>query len=164
MKKKKHLIQIKKASKGFLKILETITRKGTNNTKQQPLQQSPGQSLQTKEKSPKEAQLRAGTINIEENFNLSANFIGGKLKKYYEKQKRYTKDLHILGIIKEELKINFSETPFQSGYKKHLRLVQESNNLLTEVRKLLEKEVIVKSKPEFSDISGMFTRDKKDNT
>ena len=89
MKKKKHLIQIKKASKGFLKTLETITRKCTNNTKQQPLQQSPGQSLQTKEKSPKEAQLRAGTINIEENFNLSqhcANFIGGKLKKYYEKQ------------------------------------------------------------------------------
>ena len=34
-----------------------------------------------------------------------------------------------------------------------------------EVRKLLEKVVIVKSKPEFCDyISGVFTRDKKDKS
>ena len=136
--------------------------------KQQPLQQSPRQSLQTKGKISKEAQLRVGTINIEEKINLSqhcASFVGGKLKKYYENWKRFTKDPHILGIIKVVLKIDFSEVPFQSGYKIHLRSVQESNNLLAEVRKLLGEGVIVKCKPQFGDyFTAAFTRNKKDNT
>ena len=54
---------------------------------------------------------------------------------------------------------------FQSGYKIRLKSVQESNNFLAKVRRLLEKGVIIKGKPEFGDyISGVFTRDKKDDT
>ena len=47
----------------------------------------------------------------------------------------------------------------------HLRSEQECNNLLAEVRKLLDKEVISKSKPEFGGyIFRLLTRDKNDNT
>lgn len=47
----------------------------------------------------------------------------------------------------------------------HLSSERESNSLLAEARKLLDKGAIVKSKPEFGDyISAVFTRYKKDNT
>ena len=162
LKKKKHVIQIKKFQQVPSKPWKLLPERVPTTPEQQPPQQSPGQSLQTKGKIPKEAQLRVSTINIEETFNLRrhcVSFIGVKLNKYYKNWKRYTKDHHILSIIKQRLKIDFSEVPFQSGYRIHLRSVQESNNLLAEVRKLLGKGVIVKSKPEFGDyISGVFKR------
>ena len=92
-------------------------------------------------------------------------FQGGQLKKYYENWKKYTKDHHILNIIKEGLRLDFEQIPFQSGYRIHPRSESETNIIIAEVTKLLKKGVIVKSKPEVGDfVSGVFTRDKKDNT
>ena len=157
LKKKKHIIQTKKTSKGFLKILETITRKGTNNTKTATTTEI-AQTVASDKRENSQRSTTKGRYHC-------AKFIGQKLKKYYENWKRYTKDPHILGIIMEALKIDSSKVPFPSGYEIHLRSAQESNNLLAKVRKPLEKGVIVKSKPEFGDyIYGVFARDKKDIT
>ena len=85
--KEKTLFKPKKLQKVSSKSWKPLPERVPTTPKQQPLQKSPRQSLQTKGKIPKEAQLRVGTINIEEKFNLSqhcAKFIGQKLKKYYK--------------------------------------------------------------------------------
>lgn len=64
--RKSKLFKAKKASKAFIKNLETITRKGINSTKAASTTTISRQSLQTKGKIPKETQLSVGAINIEE--------------------------------------------------------------------------------------------------
>ena len=81
----------------------------------QPIQQPLGKLIQTNGKITREAHIRVGTTSIEENIKW------GKLKKYYENWKKYTSYSNTLRIIKEGLKINSAEVPFQSGYKIYFR-------------------------------------------
>ena len=87
------------------------------------------------------------TVSIEQLHEATAEFCGGKLQYFYENWSRYTQDSYILGIIKDGLKLDLIEIPFQHGYGTHPFSLTETNILQSEIGKLIQKKVIVPSFP-----------------
>ena len=93
------------------------------------------------------------------------NFEGGKLKYYYEHWKKYTSDTFILDIIKNGLKLDFNEIPFQHCCNNFPLSKEEMSIINSEIQKLKSKKVIVNTDRRTGDyIFDVFTRSKKDES
>ena len=91
------------------------------------------------------------------------NFEGGNLRYFSKNWCKYTQDPYILDIISNGLKLDLMEIPIQNHYSVHPLSKDETEIISTEIQKLLNKKVVVPSKPEIDQfVSGVFTRDKKD--
>ena len=93
------------------------------------------------------------------------HFEGGKLKYYYEHWKKYTSDTFMLDIIKNELKLNSNEIPFQHCHNNFPLSEEEMSIINSEIQKLKSRKVIVNTDKRTGDyISGVFIRSKKDGS
>ena len=93
------------------------------------------------------------------------SFEGGKLKYYYEHWKTYTSDTFILDIIKNGLKLDSNEIPFQHCCNNFPFSKEEMSIINSEIKKIKSKKVIVNTDKRTGDyISGVFTRSKKDGS
>ena len=93
------------------------------------------------------------------------DFKGGKLKYYYEHWKKYTSDTFMLDIIKNELKLNFNEIPFQHCHNNFPLSEEEMSIINSEIQKLKSRKVVVNTYKRTGDyISGVFIRSKKDGS
>ena len=93
------------------------------------------------------------------------NVEGGKSKYYYKHWKKYTSDTFILDIIKNELKLDFNEIPFQHCCNNFSFSKEEISIINSEIIKPNSKKVIVDTDKTTVDyIPGVFTRSKKDGS
>ena len=93
------------------------------------------------------------------------NFQRGKLKNYYEHSKKYISDTFLLDIIKNGLKLDFNEIPFQHCCTNFLLSKEEMSITNSEIQKLKSKKVIVNTGKRTGDyVSGVFTKSKKDGS
>ena len=93
------------------------------------------------------------------------HFEGGKLKYYYEHWKKYTSDTFMLDIIKNELKLNSNEIPFQHCHNNFPLSEEEMSIINSEIQKLKSRKVIVNTDKRTGDyISVVFIRSKKDGS
>ena len=91
------------------------------------------------------------------------NFAGGNLRYFSKNWYKCTKDKYILYIITNGLKIVLKEIPTQNSRSTYPLSSKENEIISIEIKKLLNKLVIVYSKAEEGEfISGVFDRDKKD--
>ena len=91
------------------------------------------------------------------------NFEGGNLRYFSKNWYKYTQDSYILDIISNGLKLDLMEMPIQNQYSIHPLAKNETEIVSSEIQKLLNKKVLVHTKPEIGQfVSGVFTRDKKD--
>jgi len=90
------------------------------------------------------------------------NFEGGNLRYFSKNWYKYTQDSYILDIISNGLKLDLMEMPIQNQYSIHPLAKNETEIVSSEIQKLLNKKVLVHTKPEIGQfVSGVFTRDKK---
>ena len=98
-------------------------------------------------------------------YTLCENFEEGKLKNYYEHWKKYTSDTFIHDIIKNGLKLDFNEIPFQHCCNNFPLSKEEMSIINSEIQKLNSKRVIVNTDKRIGNyISGVFTKSKKDGS
>lgn len=93
------------------------------------------------------------------------NFQAGNIQNYYENWKEITSDKNILDIVKNGVRIDFSEIPShkEMGYMSYSP--QEKIIIENEIAKLSKKGVIKKCSPvDDQFISSVFTRTKKDGS
>ena len=78
---------------------------------------------------------------------------------------KYTSDIFILDIIKNELKLDFTEIPFQHRCNSFPLSTEEMSIINSEIQKLKSKKVIVNRDKGIGDyISGVFTRSTKNGS
>ena len=93
------------------------------------------------------------------------NFIAGNLKYNFSVWQKITSDRVILDIIKNGLKINFKVRPGITSAPKIPHSEQEIKIINKEIKKLLDKGVIIECERDKGGfISTIFTRQKKDGS
>ena len=103
--------------------------------------------------------------NVSSKNVVHANFVAGNIKHFHKNWKKITNYHIILRIIQYGFKINFKEKPQYQNVTKIPQDMLETEKITQEVRKHLNKGVIVEYSRETGGfVSTIFTRQKNDDT
>ena len=92
------------------------------------------------------------------------NFKVGNLRYFSKNWYHYTKDKYILDIVTNGLKLDLKQLLTQNSRSSYSLTIKEKEIILLEIKKILKKSVIVFSTPDEGEfISGIFSKDKKDD-
>ena len=93
------------------------------------------------------------------------SYTAGYIRYCYHNWRQITKDPWVLDIVSKGLRLDFTELPEGQNSHSHPLSSAEDQIISEEITKLLSKKVIVETVREENDfVSGVFTRDKKDNS
>ena len=92
------------------------------------------------------------------------NFKGGNLWYFSKNWYKYSKNTHIFNIITNGLRLDLKQQQTQNSRSSYPLSSKEKEIISVEIKKLFKKSVIVYSTPDEGEfISGIFTKDKKDD-
>ena len=112
-----------------------------------------------------EQQVPQKLDNVSSKNVVHSSFLHGNIKHFYENWMKITNDHIILSIIQYGFEINFTEKPQYHNVPEIPHDMLETEIIIQEVKKLLNKGVIVECSRETGDfVSTVFTRQKEDGT